>query len=359
MAKCHNEFFNGSGKLTAFIDLTYEQQLAGLTAAAHTALPAYGIDPASARVVSLSYVNNAVFSVEAGGSKFVLRLHRLGLRRVEAIESEMRWLDAISRETRLCVPRPVRTQAGTWLSEVHVDGLDTPLNISLFVWIEGVFYQPNEVTPAQAERLGAFLAELHHISASFQPPTGFYRPRLDWEGLFGVDSPYNPGAGNAIFTPDQRAVLDAVAERARTAMTTLSESAPNFGLIHGDFIAKNYLFTLDGSAVCAIDFDDCGFGYYLYDLAPALLQWSTEPDYIALKDAIWRGYTAVRPLPADHRAFLEVFVASRHVASCRWVAGNLHNPNIRARAPQIIADRVEELRHFLRTGYVERKSDML
>lgn len=341
--------------MTPFADLTFDEQVARLTAAAQNALPVYGLS--EAHLERLSYVNNAVFAVKTGDSKFVLRLHRHALRRPEAIESELLWLDAISHNTRLHVPRPVRTQTGTWLGKVSVEGIETPLNVTMFVWIEGVFYKPNEITPAQARRLGTFLAELHLCSESFQPPAGFYRPRLDWEGLFGVDSPYNPGAGNAIFTPDQLAVLDAVATRARTTMDTLGESPRNFGLIHGDFIAKNYLF--DGDTVCAIDFDDCGFGYYLYDLAPPLLQWSTESNYAALKDALWQGYTAVRPLPDSDRVHLEVFVASRHVASCRWIAGNLHNPNVRARAPQIIADRVEELRNFLQTGRVERKSEML
>jgi Ser/Thr protein kinase RdoA (MazF antagonist) len=341
--------------MTPFSELSYDEQVARLSRSAKHAISAYGMD--TAHITLLSYVNNAVFAVETGDAKYVLRLHRLGLRRTEAIESEMAWLDAICRDTPLCVPHPVRTQAGYWLAEIPVEGLDAPVNVSLFVWIEGVFYKPGEIDVAQAERLGAFLAQLHVYSETFQPAPYFYRPRLDWEGLFGVDSPYNPGEGSAIFTSDQLDVLDAVAERARSTMRRLDEAPGSFGLIHGDFIAKNYLFS--GDKVCAIDFDDCGFGYYLYDLAPMLLQWSTETNYLALKNALWKGYTAVRLLPDSDRTHLEVFVASRHVASCRWIAGNLHNPNVRARASQIIADRVEELRRFLQTGNVVRKSEML
>lgn len=340
-----------------FYELTYDEQLTRLTDAARGVLSAYGVDMRGAQVKPLIYVNNAVFSVETAGARFALRLHRRGLRRVDAIESEMDWLDAINRDTRLCVPRPMRTADGSWLASARVDGLEEPLNASLFGWLDGVFYKTSDLTLGQVERVGAFLAELHRYSERFQPPPHFYRPRLDWEGLFGVDSPYNPGAGNAIFSPEQRRVLDAVAERARAVMDALGESPGVFGLIHGDFIAKNYLF--HSETVCAIDFDDCGFGYYLYDLAPPLLQFSDEANYTALKAALWQGYTAVRPLPEHQRDDLEVFIAARHVASCRWIAGNLHNPNVRARAPQIIADRVEELRRFLQTGRVERRSEIL
>jgi Ser/Thr protein kinase RdoA (MazF antagonist) len=341
--------------MQSFSSLTYDEQLVRLTQAARRVLRAYGLE--GAQITSLLYVNNAVFSVETHDAKFALRLHRQGLRRADAIESELRWLDAICRDTSLPVPRPIKTLDGAWLANTHVEGLEAPVNAVLFGWVEGVFYNPSAITLAMAERLGAFLAHLHRYSETFQPSDSFYRPRLDWEGLFGTDSPYNPGAGSAIFSADQRDVLDAVGERARQTMHALGESPGDFGLIHADFIAKNYLF--DGNKVCAIDFDDCGYGYYLYDLAPPLLQLSSEPGYDALKAALWGGYTAVRPLPEHERAALEVFIASRHVASCRWIAGNLHNPNVRARAPQIIAERVEELRRFLQTGVVERRSDML
>jgi Ser/Thr protein kinase RdoA (MazF antagonist) len=200
------------------------------------------------------------------------------------------------------------------------------------------------------------LATLHDFSAGYVPPAGFDRPHLDWEGLFGARSTYNPGDGGQIIQPDQLAVMDAVAERVRQVMRRLDEEDASFGLIHADFIAKNMLFTAD--RVCAIDFDDCAFGYYLYDLAPVLLQYSPLPGYADLKDALWQGYTARRPLPARYRDDLETFVAGRHVASMRWIAGNLHNPRIRERAPQILIDRTDELRGFLETGVLARKSEI-
>jgi Ser/Thr protein kinase RdoA (MazF antagonist) len=128
-------------------------------------------------------------------------------------------------------------------------------------------------------------------------------------------------------------------------------------MIHGDFITKNTIF--QGDQVCALDFEYCAFGYFLYDLAPALLGLSPLEHYAMLKDALWQGYTAYRPLPDRYRDYLETFVAGRHVASCRWIASNLDNPQIREHAPQILADRTDELRDFLRTGRLERKSAIL
>jgi Ser/Thr protein kinase RdoA (MazF antagonist) len=342
-------------KLKSFEILTYDEQLARLTHAARMALRQY--DLSEPQVEPIMYVNNAVFTVHAGDQKYALRLHRQGLKRREWIESEMRWLDAIRWETSLCVPRPVRTHEESLISQVEVEGIDEPLNCTLLAWIDGVFYKTSQLNLEQIRRLGAFLATLHHYSMKFQQQDEFHLPRLDWEGLFGENSPYYAGDNEKFFTPEQITIFDSVAARVRDVIEKLGETSENFGLIHADFIAKNYLF--DGDTVCAIDFDDCAFGYYLYDLAPPLLQFSIEPGYPAMKAALWEGYTAVRPQPEQYRDYLETFVAARHVASCRWIVGNLHNPSVRERAPEIIRDRVEELRRFLDTGRLERKSVML
>ncbi len=338
----------------SFDTLTYDQQLERLTEAAQHVLADYGL--AGAHVTPLMYINNAVFAVQMADARYALRLLRRGGQRESWLRSELLWLDVLCRETRLCVPRPVYTRHGAFVTRAQVEGLDTPLLCALFDWVEGEAAPSATITLAQVESAGVFLATLHNHAQGFQPPPGFERPRLDWEGLFGEESPYNPGAGAQLFTADHLAVFEAVAEQVRVVMQTLGQDAEHFGLIHADFIAKNMLF--QGETVCALDFDSCAYGYYLYDLAPPLLQWSSEPHYAALKDALWAGYTAVRPLPAQHRAAVETFVAARHVASCRWIAGNLENPKIRARASEIVHSRVGELRLFLQSGRLERQSDI-
>ena len=119
---------------------------------------------------------------------------------------------------------------------------------------------------------------------------------------------------------------------------------------------KNIVFR--GDTVCAIDFDDCSWGYYLYDLAPLMLQFKDEPRYHELRDALWAGYTARHFLPEAYRGYLESFVAARHMFSCWWVAGNLHNPRIRERAPELIRNRMAELRRFLETGSISQQGDI-
>jgi Ser/Thr protein kinase RdoA (MazF antagonist) len=338
-----------------FESLSHEAQLARFSDAAEHILPIFGL--IDCEVTPINSTNNAVFAVDGPPGQYVLRIHRRGHRPQSQIESEMRWLADIRAQTDLCVPEPMPTLDGTRSAAVQVNGIPEPLVCVLLSWVEGQPCKPEDTTHAQAQQLGAFLARLHHFAASYQPPPGFDRPRLDWEGLFGSGSPYDPGDGARIFTPQLVRVMDAVAGRVRAVMLALDADPTNTGLIHADFIAKNYLF--NGDQVCAIDFEYCAFGYFLYDLAPPLLNFSPLPHYAELKAALWNGYTALRPLPDYQRDYLETFVAGRHVASCRWIASNLDNPHVRDRAPRILEHRRQELESFLQTGRLERKSEIL
>lgn len=323
-----------------FDTLDRDARIARFDRLAEAALAAFGVE--YEQIDLLTDANNAVYKVSGGDETYTLRAHRPGHRRLSEIEAELAWLEALDREAGLRVPRPV---APVYTGEL--DGVDDPVYCSLLAWVPGRAYQPAEMSDSQLQAIGRTIARLHDVSQGFAMPD-FDRPRLDYEGLFGEDSTYNPGDGAKLFTDEQRAVMDAVQHETAAVMGALGEGPAQFGLIHADLIAKNILF--EGETVGLIDFDDCGQGYYLYDLSPML--WASREDarFPAIRDALWAGYTAVRPEAAPHKHTLDAFLAARHVASCRWVAGNASNPAIRGRAEDIIAVRVEEMRQFLQTG---------
>jgi Ser/Thr protein kinase RdoA (MazF antagonist) len=341
--------------LQPFESLSYNEQLACLTEAAEDALRAYGYPDSSLH--SAAYVNNAVFEIQTpDGGHFALRLHRPGHKRLEWIKSELIWLGAISRDTSLGVPQPIPSREGEPVVYASVRGLSEPILCTLFVWLDGQFEGADTVSLQKVREVGEYLSKLHTYAMSFDPPAGFARPRLDENGLSGVESAYNPGAGATLFTDEHRRTFQQVEDRVRGVMRELGVSKESFGLIHADLLMKNILFRDD--EVCAIDFDDCCWGYFLYDLAPLMLQFKDQPRYPELRDALWEGYTAQRPLPDSYRAYVETFVAARDLFSCWWVAGNLHNPRIRERAPELISYRVAELRRFLETGSISQQGDI-
>ena len=117
-------------------------------------------------------------------------------------------------------------------------------------------------------------------------------------------------------------------------MTQLGSSADTVGLIHADLHLDNALFCHDDVKV--IDFDDCGFGYWLYDIAVALWELRHRHDYVQFRDALVEGYTQYRPPPGD-LAHLDDFIATREVAFGLWFTGMAHaNPAFRDELDEVL-----------------------
>jgi len=192
--------------------------------------------------------------------------------------------------------------------------------------------------PIHFYALGQLIARLHEHTSHWQPPPGFTRRHWDWEGLFGDAAGLNlPSSEVWALVPDRyRAPFETVAGQIRQVMDKLGQEPSAFGLIHADlFLGEegNVLFHKDQAR--PIDFDDCGFGYWVYDLAVPLAHWQKSPLWAAYRQALLDGYTRVRPLPRAPLARpqlgrLDLFMAARHVSEILWAIDQAqHNAHFR------------------------------
>jgi hypothetical protein len=78
----------------------------------------------------------------------------------------------------------------------------------------------------------------------------------------------------------------------RRVMSQLGEGADTARLIHADMHLGNALFWR--GEVKVIDFDDSGFGYWLYDIAVPLWELRHRNDYGHFRSALIDGYTRRR-----------------------------------------------------------------
>ena len=170
-------------------------------------------------------------------------------------------------------------------------------------------------------------------SASGRRP-GFVRPTWDWpeiarqlEGRLG---------------PDDRRVVDAVADRLRPLLVSLPRDPSSFGLIHSDLHRGNLLYQRGG--VAAIDFDDCGWGWFAYDLATILSSAERFGAGPRERDACLDAYARVRPLPpgADH---LDAFAATREALVMGFVLTS-QNPNVAAWGPARVREALGRLHAY-------------
>jgi len=78
-----------------------------------------------------------------------------------------------------------------------------------------------------------------------------------------------------------------------------------------------------------IDFDDCGFGWHVYDMAVALYQLEGSRRFEALQAAFVRGYRSRRALSDATVALIPMFLLVRGLAVIGWL---LQRPEIDASA---------------------------
>ncbi|TDD43125.1 aminoglycoside phosphotransferase [Kribbella antibiotica] len=291
-------------------------QVARIRRTAVRALAGYAID--EPRLTFIAHGENTTFRVDSPSGRFLLRVHRPNRHGPAvdsrlAVGSELDWLAALQAETDLNVPTPIRARDGEWTTTAD------DLVCSVLGW-QGGRMQATHPRPIHFRRVGSVLARLHNHAAAWTPPTKLVRMRWDWETFFGNTMEYG-GVSAAdcwdLLPPPVRAQYDEIARRMRVIFADLGETTDSFGLIHADLHLENALF--NGNAVHLIDFDDCGLGYWLYDIAVPLWDNRYRDNYPALRAALLEGYAEHRQLP--DLTHLNAFIATRDVAFGLWFAG--------------------------------------
>lgn len=128
-------------------------------------------------------------------------------------------------------------------------------------------------------------------------------------------------------------------------LQALGEGSDVFGLIHADLHQTNYLF--NKGRVGAIDFDDCGFGHWLYDLAVTLYCLQDHPDFEALRIAFLSVYRQSHSLSTEHEAYIETFMALRRLQDMLWVIEEKDQPAFRDRWHTQIIDQLQALQKYV------------
>jgi Ser/Thr protein kinase RdoA (MazF antagonist) len=92
-----------------------------------------------------------------------------------------------------------------------------------------------------------------------------------------------------------------------------------------------------GDGTRLIDFDDCGWGWFLYDFAAAISFIEDDPRIPDLKAAWVRGYRSVRTLSAEEEAEIDTFVMLRRMALLAWIGSHIEAPEPQELAPGFAA----------------------
>ncbi len=292
----------------------YERLMATLAQAAQHALALYGIGP-DATVDLLSYSENATFRVvvPADGARLVVRVHRPDYHSRNAIRSELAWMAALN-EAGIGTPQALPGLDGDTLQEIAVDGLGAR-NVVVFHWIDGRFPDETELEDSM-HRLGHLSARMHAHSRSWRRPPYFERLIWDHDGTVGENAYWGRWEQSPGLAQDHLPILQRAQLLLRARLEAFGKSEARFGLIHADQRLANLL--VDGDKTHIIDFDDCGLGWYLHDLAAALSFIEHRPTSKVLIARWLEGYSSVATLSQAEVDEIPTFIMQRRLQLLAW-----------------------------------------
>lgn len=264
---------------------------------------------ASIRLLSVSE-NTTYLVTEPGtqrGRSAVIRVHREGTHEPAAIESELHWLDVLDRRDMLRVARPLSTAWGARVLSFPVDGGER--HAVAFEHVPGTHPDPSTLTVADFHDMGSIAATLHASVRHIHRP--LTRLSWDWQHTLGSAGRWGRWQDGPGMTPE---LVEQIAPAVRLLLRRLAvygEAAHRYGLIHGDLRLANLL--VDQAGWTVVDFDDCGFGWFMYDFASAVSFLETDPRLPAWQAAWVEGYRTVRQLMRPDERMLPSFVLMRRL----------------------------------------------
>jgi Ser/Thr protein kinase RdoA (MazF antagonist) len=323
--------------------LTHLEKLKQLQRVADAALPCYDL-PARACATMINLSENATYRIDAGGKKWALRVHREGYHSKRAIGSELAWLRALRRDGAVTTPVPLKGKNGDLIQIVELKGL--PLrHIVLFEWETGA--EPSEAELlGPFEVLGAVTARMHLHSRQWTRPKDFERLTWDFDGAFGSVQHWGSWRAGMGLDAEKTRLFQRTVDLIEKRLAAFGKSAERYGLIHCDMRLANLL--IDGDETKVIDFDDCGFSWYLYDCATALSFIEHRRDVPELIDAWARGYRKIAPLsPGDERE-IPTFVMFRRLLLVAWIGSHAETDLAKSMGVPYTRDTVALCENYLR-----------
>ena len=282
-------------------------------------------DIKAAEVKLLKHRENSVFKVTLkDGTKYVFRVHRKDYHNKAELLSEITWMKALN-ESGVSTPGILPAKNGDLVKSINHPDVSGARLCTMLEWVDGSSFDDlgrvEKGMQAELEeryfKLGCVAGKLHNQSANWQIPDGFVRHAWDKEGLLGEHPFWGRFWEHPVVTPEQRKLM----EKARIVLSGMLDQLGTgrdvYGMIHADFLPENILVT--GEKLNLIDFDDSGYGYFLFEMATSLFPNINQKFFDDLTDAYVKGYRTERELLDEHLELLPAFIMLRGFTYLGWL----------------------------------------
>jgi Ser/Thr protein kinase RdoA (MazF antagonist) len=270
----------------------------------HEAMRRYGIAPDDIHI--LDGFESYIYEFERGGCEYILRIGHSRRRSVDLIRGEVDWINYLARGGA-GVAQAILSDNGALVESID-DDQGGQFLVTAFDKAQGRPAWEVGWTPALYEYYGQTLGRIHALSRTYAPPDPAWR-RPEW------DAPGNLELERWL-PPSETVALEKF-RHIKAHLDALPRDAASYGLIHQDAHSANFLVD-DNGRITLFDFDDCVYGWYVYDVAMVIFYMlvpGDEPERRAREfwPPFWAGYCREYALDPAWLAEIPTFLKFREV----------------------------------------------
>ncbi|MCI8516753.1 MAG: phosphotransferase [Hungatella sp.] len=311
------------------------------------------------RILSLLHLSeNATFLMNRaadGEPAQVMRVSRIGYHRAEEIRAELRWLLRLQGGGRVKTVSPIANSRGELLTRIRREG--QTFVCVVFEYLRGRNPDPRRDLEASEDffQVGRIAALLHRDTMDWAGSRKLDRPHLDCDAMLGPGGLF--GDWRQCKELDERGtrLLEQTCLKVRERLLGYGKRRTNYGLIHADLRAANLL--KSGGRIWVMDFDDCGFGWHLYDLA-ASFSFLEDDDRIKLWIDAWvKGYGTVLTLSEEDLREIPTFLMARRIQLLAWLTSHEDSDPVRELYPGFAGRTVSMAENYLKGGLIYAAGD--
>jgi Ser/Thr protein kinase RdoA (MazF antagonist) len=254
------------------------------------------------------------------GLTAAMRVHRPGYHSEAAILSELAWMEALRQSRVVEPPRPIAAKDGSLIITARHSGDGPERHVVLFEWLPGEAPIAGDELADGFRVLGALAAKMHAHGRTWNRPTGFCRYTCDYDAALGVSAKWGRWQEGLGIGLEEKKLLQQTDDIIKARLEAYGKAPSRFGLTHNDLRLANLL--IDDGHVHVIDFDDCGFSWYMYDFATAVSFMEDDPRVPELMEAWVEGYERTVKLSRADREILPTLVMLRRLLLVGWVGSH-------------------------------------
>lgn len=283
-------------------------------------LPFYYDLPAPLVVTLLKYSENYTWLITDGnGNKTVLRVCRPSYHTKDELRSQLLWIHQLNIDTDIPMADVITTKNGSFFTYVE------QYICIMFSFLNGhTVYNLSGISLCHAmESIGEIAAKLHLHVQHWQASRTLTCFTWNFEDFFGSTARWGDWSLLAALSVEQRGYCRQAIWLIKKKLEKYGKTPDRYGLIHSDLNIYNILIQED--TVYLIDFDDCGYGWYLLDLAMSLLTYDAKSIATVLLPAWLRGYKKFHSFSDEDLDMIPTFIVLRKIVRFGWIATHTGN----------------------------------